>query len=100
MGVPSFSFQVFIVCGWFANWEDEQKKRILFPSVIAGYLLISSPEMNWMEGIIFFLTFQIAGWDCAILAGVAEKGPLFSRLQQPCFVLLAALLRSNIVIQA
>lgn len=53
-----------------------------------------------MEGIIFFLTFQIAGWDCAILAGVAEKGPLFSRLQQPCFVLLAALLRSNIVVEA
>jgi len=84
----------------FPAGKEEQKKRILFPSVIARHFLVSSPDMNGMERIIFFLTLQIPSQDCAVLAGVAEKGPLFNSLQQPCFALLAALLRSNIVTEA
>lgn len=43
-----------------------------------------------MHGI-FFLVFQTAMWDC-----VAEKVHLFSRQQETCFILFAALWRRSL----
>lgn len=83
MGVPSSRFKCSFFLAGFLTGKKEQKKRILFHCVIIDYLLVSFPEVNWMEEIILFLKFQIA-----ILAAVAERRPLFSSLQQPCFVLL------------
>lgn len=94
-----FQISLFVACCLFGE-SGPDKENPLFLSVIEEYHIVTHLEINWMDGVTFFSIFHIAGQDCAVRVGVAEKGNLFSRLQQPCFAFLAALLRRNIVTEA